>query len=54
MCCLHNYIEECQLATSGKIRPDLIRAQTFPDGLMERMAETFPEYEQLFHVHRQA
>uniref|UniRef100_A0A0E0BMD0 Importin N-terminal domain-containing protein n=1 Tax=Oryza glumipatula TaxID=40148 RepID=A0A0E0BMD0_9ORYZ len=37
-----------------KIRPDLIRAQTFPDGLMERMAETFPEYEQLFHVHRQA
>nr|AAX96578.1 expressed protein [Oryza sativa Japonica Group]ABA95456.1 Importin-beta N-terminal domain containing protein, expressed [Oryza sativa Japonica Group] len=37
-----------------KIRPDLIRAQTFPDGLMERMAETFPEYEQLVHVHRQA
>lgn len=37
-----------------KIRPDLLGAQTFPNALMERMAETFPEYEQLFHVHRQA
>ncbi|KAF0896635.1 hypothetical protein E2562_026750 [Oryza meyeriana var. granulata] len=36
-----------------QIHPDL-RAQTFPNGLMERMAETFPEYEQLFHAYRQA
>uniref|UniRef100_A0A0D9XVL2 Importin N-terminal domain-containing protein n=1 Tax=Leersia perrieri TaxID=77586 RepID=A0A0D9XVL2_9ORYZ len=34
-----------------KIHPDL-RAQTFPDGLMERVVETFPEYEQLFHESR--
>lgn len=32
----------------------LLQAQILPDGLIERIAETFPEYEQMFHVHRQA
>ncbi|KAG2564198.1 hypothetical protein PVAP13_8KG390800 [Panicum virgatum] len=31
-----------------------LQAQTLPDGLVERIAETFPEYEHLCHVGRQA
>ncbi|KAL5204923.1 hypothetical protein ABZP36_009794 [Zizania latifolia] len=43
-----------QVVLSLMQKHSALRSQTFPDGLMERMAETFPEYEELFHVHRQA
>ncbi|KXG29170.1 uncharacterized protein LOC8086009 [Sorghum bicolor] len=29
-----------------------LQAQTFPDSLVERITETFPEYQQFFQVHR--
>ena len=31
----------------------LLQAQSLPDDLIERMAETFPESEQMFHARRQ-
>lgn len=30
----------------------LLQAHNLPDDLIERIAETFPEYEQMFHAHR--
>ncbi|CAD6252436.1 unnamed protein product [Miscanthus lutarioriparius] len=45
-------IQEVVISLMQK-RPAL-QAQTFPDSLVERITETFPEYEQFFQVHRQA
>jgi hypothetical protein len=45
-------IQEVVISLMQK-RPAL-QAQTFPDSLVERITETFPEYEQFLQVHRQA
>ncbi|RLM70258.1 uncharacterized protein C2845_PM17G14860 [Panicum miliaceum] len=43
-----------QVVLSLMQKQPALQAQTLPDGLVERIAETFPEYEHLCHVRRQS